>query len=58
MASGSNSKKEVIRLEREAVIPILKPKLVMNLANLIDKAYQTYKINVDDNGARWLKHTS
>lgn len=28
--------KEVIRLERESVIPILKPKLVMTLANLIE----------------------
>uniref|UniRef100_A0A2P2L840 Uncharacterized protein n=1 Tax=Rhizophora mucronata TaxID=61149 RepID=A0A2P2L840_RHIMU len=28
-------KKEIIRLERESVIPILKPKLVMTLANLI-----------------------
>jgi hypothetical protein len=27
--------KEVIRLERESVIPILKPKLVMKLADLI-----------------------
>lgn len=27
---------EVIRLERESVIPILKPKLIMNLANLIE----------------------
>ncbi|KAL8193611.1 hypothetical protein R6Q57_026746 [Mikania cordata] len=36
MGSASNSKKEVIRLEREAVIPILKPRLVMTLANLIE----------------------
>ncbi|CAK9166176.1 unnamed protein product [Ilex paraguariensis] len=28
--------KEVIRLERESVIPILKPKLIMTLANLIE----------------------
>lgn len=27
--------KEVIRLERESVIPILKPKLIVTLANLI-----------------------
>jgi hypothetical protein len=27
--------KEVIKLERESVIPILKPKLIMTLANLI-----------------------
>lgn len=27
--------KDVIQLERESVIPILKPKLIMNLANLI-----------------------
>lgn len=26
---------EVIRIERESVIPILKPKLIMTLANLI-----------------------
>lgn len=32
----SGKKKDVIRLEREAVIPILKPKLIMNLANLIE----------------------
>ncbi|KAL5724500.1 hypothetical protein ACHQM5_007752 [Ranunculus cassubicifolius] len=37
MASDNSSKKkEVIRLEREAVIPILKPKLIMTLANLIE----------------------
>ena len=30
-------RKEVIRLERESVIPILKPKLVMTLASLIGK---------------------
>ncbi|KAL9229384.1 hypothetical protein vseg_004855 [Gypsophila vaccaria] len=29
-------KKEVMRLERETVIPILKPKLIMTLANLIE----------------------
>ncbi|XP_038874654.1 uncharacterized protein LOC120067213 [Benincasa hispida] len=28
--------KEVIRLERESVIPVLKPKLIMTLANLIE----------------------
>ena len=27
--------KEVIRLERESVIPVLKPRLIMTLANLI-----------------------
>ncbi|KAG7981528.1 hypothetical protein I3843_04G000800 [Carya illinoinensis] len=32
----SGKKKEVIRLERESVIPILKPKLIMTLANLIE----------------------
>lgn len=36
MGCASDSKKEVIRLEREAVIPILKPRLVMTLANLIE----------------------
>ncbi|XP_073148357.1 uncharacterized protein [Henckelia pumila] len=30
-----NHRKEVIRLERESVIPILKPKLIVHLANLI-----------------------
>ncbi|KAM7251152.1 hypothetical protein ACFE04_023035 [Oxalis oulophora] len=29
--------KEVIRLERESVIPVLKPKLIMTLANLIEQ---------------------
>ncbi|KAM7280119.1 hypothetical protein ACFE04_007253 [Oxalis oulophora] len=29
-------KKEVIRLERESVIPVIKPKLIMTLANLIE----------------------
>lgn len=34
---GKNKKpKEVIRLERESVIPILKPKLIMTLAHLIE----------------------
>lgn len=28
-------KREVIRLERESVIPILKPKIIITLANLI-----------------------
>ncbi|KAG6621752.1 hypothetical protein I3843_03G000800 [Carya illinoinensis] len=32
----SGKKKEVMRLERESVIPILKPKLIMTLANLIE----------------------
>ncbi|KAL8153742.1 hypothetical protein V2J09_011502 [Rumex salicifolius] len=34
--ANSSEKKEVIRLERESVIPILKPKLIMTLANLIE----------------------
>ena len=29
--------REVVRMEREAVIPIIKPKLVMKLADLIGK---------------------
>jgi hypothetical protein len=29
--------REVVRMEREAVIPIIKPKLVMKLAELIGK---------------------
>lgn len=33
---GKREKKDVIRLERESVIPILKPKLIMTLANLIE----------------------
>ncbi|CAK7348124.1 unnamed protein product [Dovyalis caffra] len=33
-----SKKKEVIRLERESVIPILKPKLIMTLANLIGRS--------------------
>ncbi|GMY12965.1 DUF3754 domain-containing protein, partial [Fagus crenata] len=33
----SRQKKDVIRLERESVIPILKPRLVMSLANLIEQ---------------------
>ncbi|KAE8021236.1 hypothetical protein FH972_007144 [Carpinus fangiana] len=32
----SGQKKEIIRLERESVIPIIKPKLIMTLANLIE----------------------
>ncbi|CAH9074265.1 unnamed protein product [Cuscuta epithymum] len=37
MALGEKkSDKEVIRLERESVIPILKPRLIMNLANIIE----------------------
>lgn len=42
----SGTKKEVIRLERESVIPILKPKLIMTLANLIGTpaAYSTFCI--------------
>lgn len=32
----AGKKKEVIRLERESVIPVLKPKLTMTLANLIE----------------------
>ncbi|KAI8030745.1 hypothetical protein LOK49_LG01G04288 [Camellia lanceoleosa] len=36
MEEEQTKKKDVIRLERESVIPILKPKLIMTLANLID----------------------
>ncbi|KAA8548300.1 hypothetical protein F0562_004729 [Nyssa sinensis] len=32
----NKKKKDIIRLERESVIPILKPKLIMSLANLIE----------------------
>ncbi|RWW08375.1 hypothetical protein GW17_00028196 [Ensete ventricosum] len=32
---GQGKGKEVIRLERESVIPVLKPKLIMKLTNLI-----------------------
>ncbi|KAB2008263.1 hypothetical protein ES319_D10G087900v1 [Gossypium barbadense] len=34
-SKANGIKKEVIRLERESVIPILKPKLIMTLSNLI-----------------------
>ncbi|KMZ68409.1 hypothetical protein ZOSMA_23G00640, partial [Zostera marina] len=33
---GKGKKKDVIRLERESVIPIMKPKLIIKLANLIE----------------------
>lgn len=33
---ADKKKKDVIRLERESVIPVLKPKLIMTLANLIE----------------------
>ncbi|CAL5370351.1 unnamed protein product [Camellia sinensis] len=36
MEEQQKKKKDVIRLERESVIPILKPKLIMTLANLIE----------------------
>ncbi|CAL5325508.1 unnamed protein product [Camellia sinensis] len=36
MEEEQKKKKDVIRLERESVIPILKPKLIMTLANLIE----------------------
>ena len=37
MATGIkyNHDREIIRLEREAFIPVLKPRLIMTLANLI-----------------------
>ncbi|KAK1422550.1 hypothetical protein QVD17_17833 [Tagetes erecta] len=35
---AKKKKREVIRLEREAVIPILKPRLIMALANLIEQS--------------------
>ncbi|RZS29142.1 hypothetical protein BHM03_00062827 [Ensete ventricosum] len=35
---GQGKGKEVIRLERESVIPVLKPKLIMKLTNLIELA--------------------
>ncbi|KAL8557416.1 hypothetical protein ACS0TY_004733 [Phlomoides rotata] len=34
----SKKKKDVIRLEREVVIPILKPRLIVHLANLIEQS--------------------
>jgi len=34
-ANAGKGKKEVVRLEREFVIPIMKPKLIMKLAYLI-----------------------
>ncbi|CAN6485632.1 unnamed protein product [Victoria cruziana] len=33
----AGSKKDIIRLERESVVPILKPKLIMALANLLER---------------------
>lgn len=36
--SKNTNNREVIRLEREAVIPVLKPKLIMTLANLIEQS--------------------
>jgi hypothetical protein len=39
--SLEDKKKEVIRIERESVIPILKPKLFMTLANLISMSLFT-----------------
>ncbi|KAK4782945.1 hypothetical protein SAY86_007319 [Trapa natans] len=38
MADKEEKKKEVIRLERESVIPVLKPKIVITLANLIERS--------------------
>lgn len=35
-ANAGKEKKEVVRLERESVIPIMKPKLIMKLAYLIE----------------------
>ena len=37
---AAERKKETIRLEPESVIPILKPKLIMTLANLIGQSLQ------------------
>jgi hypothetical protein len=36
-ANAGKEKKEVVRLERESVIPIMKPKLTMKLAYLIGR---------------------
>ena len=36
--------KEVIRLERESVIPVLKPKIIMTLANLIGNLISQFLI--------------
>ncbi|XP_024962723.1 uncharacterized protein LOC112502934 [Cynara cardunculus var. scolymus] len=38
MGIPAKQNKEVIRLERESVIPVLKPKLIMTLANLIEQS--------------------
>ncbi|TKY46250.1 Glycerophosphodiester phosphodiesterase gde1 [Spatholobus suberectus] len=35
---GHEKKKEVIRIERESVIPVLKPQLIMTLTNLIKRS--------------------
>ncbi|PKI52501.1 hypothetical protein CRG98_027073 [Punica granatum] len=37
-AAEKEKKKEVIRLEPESVIPVLKPKIIMTLANLIERS--------------------
>ncbi|CAJ1787203.1 unnamed protein product [Sphenostylis stenocarpa] len=42
------SKGEFIRLERESVIPILKPKLIMTLANLIGTAFCSHFVVCSD----------
>lgn len=39
---GNQKKKEVIRVERESVIPVLKPQLIMALANLISMFFWNF----------------
>ena len=43
MGIRAKEKKEVIRLERESVIPVLKPKLIMTLANLLGMYIYVFK---------------
>lgn len=37
-------KKDVVRLERESVIPVMKPKLIMKLAYLIGISLPSYSV--------------
>lgn len=43
-----SSNNDVIRLERESVIPILKPKLVMKLADLIGAPLASHPLTIFD----------
>jgi len=43
---GYGHKKEVIRIERESVIPVLKPHLIMTLANLISMFFSNTLVSL------------